>query len=273
MTGAVERVVVALDTASENRTAIATAARLAARWHAPLHGIFVEDDDLIRLARLPFARQVTLGAGVEAFNLQQARRQMRAFAERARQEVTAAAIRHGLEWSFEILHDSASTRLGAVHATDFLVCGATTRPIGGHFRVDCRWWSAADPDASSLLLAHRDWREGAVAILLEDRDPVSERLIAAAVQLAQAHGGRLTVICSPKLANSPGFKAWLDERLSDHTVTAELDIAPVESAALSRRIVELGCHVIALASGAPHARPERLRELVATSACNVLVVH
>lgn len=272
MRGAIERVVVALDTASEIRAAVATAARLAARWKAHLHGIFVEDDDLIRLAQLPFARQVMLGAGVEAFNLQQARRQMRTFAERARLALAAAAKRHGLEWSFEITHDAPASRLGAIQTTDFLICGAITRSVGGHFRVDCRWWSAVESEASSLLLAHRDWHDGGVAVLLEDRKPASERLIAAAANLAEAHGGRLAVICAPKLANSPGFKTWLDEQLSGHTVTAELDIAPVESAMLNRRIVELECHVLALASDAPHARPERLRELVAIAACDVLVV-
>ena len=43
-------------------TAIDTAARLAARWRVPLHGVFIEDEELIGLAGLPFARQVTLGA-------------------------------------------------------------------------------------------------------------------------------------------------------------------------------------------------------------------
>lgn len=271
MTGAVERVVVALDAASENHTAIATAARLAARWKAPLHGVFVEDDDLIRLARLPFARQVTLG-GVEAFNLQQARRQMHAFAERSRQELAAAARRHDVEWSFEIAHDATAGRITAVQTTDFLVCGTTTRPIGGHFRVECRWWSAVEPGSSSLLLAHRDWREGAVAVLLENRDPVSERLIAVAAQLAEARAGKLAVICAPPLASEAGFKTWLDERLAGQAVTAELDIAPDEPAALIRRIVELECRIVALAAGAPHAQPERLREIVAAVACDVLVV-
>ena len=82
MTAGIERIVVVLDAASENRAAIGTAARLAARWKVHLHGVFVEDDDLIRLADLPFARQVTLGFGVEPLDLQQAERQMRAYAER-----------------------------------------------------------------------------------------------------------------------------------------------------------------------------------------------
>src|SRR6266851_9513513 len=61
----IERVVIQLDAASETRDAIDTAARLGARAQAPLHGIFVEDEDLLRLASLPFARQFTLGAAAE----------------------------------------------------------------------------------------------------------------------------------------------------------------------------------------------------------------
>jgi hypothetical protein len=59
----IKRVVVSLDTAAETAPAIDTAARLAARWRVPLHGVFVEDAELIDLAGLPFARQVTLATG------------------------------------------------------------------------------------------------------------------------------------------------------------------------------------------------------------------
>lgn len=272
MTGAIDRVVVALDATSENRTAIATAARLAARWKSHLHGIFVEDDDLIRLARLPFARQVTMGFGVEALSLQQAQRQTRAFAERACQELAAAARRYQVEWSFEIVRDAAAGGIGAAQITDFLVFGTTSRPIGGHFRIECRWWSVVEPGPSSLLLAHSDWRDGAVAVLLQGRDPAAERLLAVSGQLAEARGGRLDVVCPTELANSPGFKTWLDECLVGLTVTIELDLSPMEPAALIRRIAELDCRLVALASGTPQAQPERLRELVAKVACDVLVV-
>jgi hypothetical protein len=50
-------VVIPLDAASDGGTAIETAARLAARANAPLHGIFVEDEDRLGLANLAFARQ------------------------------------------------------------------------------------------------------------------------------------------------------------------------------------------------------------------------
>jgi hypothetical protein len=268
MTGAIERIVVALDAVSENRTAIGTAARLAARWQAHLHGIFVEDDDLIRLAHLPFARQVTLGLGVEPLNLHRAERQVRAFAARARHDLAAAAKRHGVEWSFEI----TSGQIGAGSAGDFLVFGTTTRPIGGHFRVEGRWWSAVAPASASLLLAHRERHEGTVAAIVRDREPHSERLLQAAARLAEVQDGLLTVLCPRALTEAPGFQAWLRRCLSGQTAKIDLDVASAELAALIQRIVELNCGVVALAAGAGEAQPDRLRDMVAKIGCDVLVV-
>ena len=272
MSAGIERIVVALDAASENRTAINTAARLAARWKAPMHGVFVEDDDLIRLANLPFARQVTLGLGVENFDLQQAERHMRAYAEHTRRDLAAAARRHGVEWTFEIVRGAPDQPLGAASANDFLVCSTTTRPVGGHFRVECRWWSGFEPNAGSFLLAHRDRHEGRVAALVFDQGPASERLLAAAARLAEANGGGLTVVSPPELAVSARFKPWLDRALAGQPVMVEVALAPAEAAALYRRIVALDCRVVALASGAPAAQSDRLRAMVAQIACDVLIV-
>jgi hypothetical protein len=271
MTGAIERIVVALDAVSENRTAIGAAARLAARWKAHLHGVFVEDDNLIRLAHLPFARQVTLGLGAESLNLQQAERQLRVFAERARRELAASAKNHGVEWSFEVVRD-ASSPLVKVSTGDFLVAGATTRPIGSHFRVECRWWAMSDLGPAAYLLTHREGDpRGAVAALLRSRGESSERVLAEAIRLAEANDERLVVICAPALAETPGFKAWLDARLVDSAVEVELELA-AEPAALEQRITEFQCRLVVLEAGTDEARPERLQDIVATIACDVLVV-
>ena len=82
MTQEIKRVIVPLDAASETGTAIDTAAHLAARWRVPLHGVFIEDEELIDLAGLPFARQVTLGAGLELLTKEHIEDYFRAFAER-----------------------------------------------------------------------------------------------------------------------------------------------------------------------------------------------
>jgi hypothetical protein len=270
MTAAVERIVVALDAASENRAAIGAAARLAARWKAHLHGVFIEDDDLIRLAHLPFARQVTLGFGVEPLTVRHAERQMRVFAERARQELAASAKRHGIDWSFEIVREGGD-ELSAL-PDDFLVACTATRSIDGHFRVECRWWSGSESGPSARLLAHREGdRTGAVAALIQSREASAERLLAAAIRLAEAHDARLAVICAPSLAQEPGFKAWLDDRMGGHAVEVDLELLR-ERDALRRHISELHCRIVAIEAGADEAQPDRLRELVAAVACDVLVV-
>jgi len=270
VTGVVGRVVVALDAASENRAAIGAAARLAARWKAHLHGVFVEDDDLIRLAHLPFARQVTLGFGVERLTLQRAERQMRVFAERARQELAASAKRHGIDWSFEIVRDGGG-EMSAL-PDDFLVACTATRSVNGHFRVECRWWSGSGAGPSARLLAHREGdRNGAVAVLIQSREASAERLLAAAIRLAEAHDAPLAVICPPSLAQQPDFKAWLDEHLAGHPVEVDLELLR-ERALLYRHITELHCRIVAIEAGADEAQPDRLRELVAAVACDVLVV-
>jgi hypothetical protein len=269
VTGPVARIVVALDAASENRAAISTAARLAARWKAHLHGVFVEDDDLIRLAHLPFARQVTLGVGVEALTLHQVRRHLQVYAERARQDLAASAARHGVEWSFEIAPDPAP--VGA-SAGDFFVACTTTRPIGGHFRVECRWWTASEAGPATRLLAHHDGDpHGAVAALLHGQGAASERLLEAAIRLAEASDARLAVICAPSLAKAPDFKTWLDERLAGHAVEVDVDLLP-ERTGFRRRITELRCRFVAVEAGTEEARPENLRAMVAQIACDVLVV-
>src|SRR5262249_8415565 len=171
MTHSIKRVVIPLDAASETGTAIDTAARLAARWRVPLHGVFIEDEELIGLAGLPFARQVTLGTGLEPLTRDHVEHHFRAFAERARREFSAAADRHGVKWSFAVGRGrfAAGDLCGE---DDFVVAAAATRPIGGHFRIASRCWSWTATITRPFLLAKREWETGgSVLTLLRRRGP------------------------------------------------------------------------------------------------------
>ncbi len=273
MNGAIERVVVPLDAASENRAAIDTAARLAHRWGAQLHGVFVEDRDLLHLARYPFARQVSIGAGVERLTAEQVERQLRAFAARARIEVEAAARRHGVEWSFEISEAAAVDAALTRSERDFLVAGTATRPIGRHFRVECRWWQVMESAAVSYLLVHREWAaSGTVVTLLTDRESASQRVLDIAAQCAEIVAGTLTVACPAALAAAPDFEAWLGERLAAYPVTLQIELAPEGGAALLARFGELNCQLLVLGAGAVAAQPQWLRQAASRAAYGLLIV-
>ncbi len=272
MTGEIERIVVSLDAISETHAAIEAAARLAVRWNAVLHGVFVEDEDLLRLAGLPFARQVSLGAGAEPLTAAQAARQVRAFAESARREFAAAAHRHSLRWSFEVVQGSAAADTVMTAAGDFIVACTASRPIGAHFRVETRSWQAIEPAAGSLLLRHPVRAGGAVATVLRDREPASARILEAAAQFAEAANADLIVICAPELAHDMVFGAWVGERLAAYPVRARIEPAPSGPAALQRHILGLDCALLALAADGELADPDRLREIAAGTGCDILVM-
>jgi nucleotide-binding universal stress UspA family protein len=268
----IERVVVPLDAASEHRTAIETAARLAARAKAALHGVFVEDEDLLRLASLPFARQFTLGAGAEPMTAEQIELQLRVAAERARKELFAAAAGHGVTASFEIVRGASESALTGASRHDLVVAGALTRPIAAHFRVECRWWSSIEATSGPFLLARHPWRaHGAIVMLLRDLSAASARLLEAAAQIAETADRMLTVMCPPALAGTE-VEAWVTGRLAGHPVRLQVELAPPEPAALHQRIGELDCRCLAVAAGGIEGNDDRLRELAERFGCDILIV-
>jgi hypothetical protein len=267
--GGIERIVVSLDAVSDIHAAIAAAARLAVRWNAAFHGVFVEDEDLLRLAGLPFARQVSLGAGAEALTAAQAARQLRAFAETARRELAAAARRHDLRWSFEIVHGAAAVTTAA---GDFIVACAASRPIGAHFRIDTQPRRAVAPGSGSLLLMHPVRAGRTVVTVLHDREPASGRVLEAAAQFAEAADASLVVVCASKLARDKRFEAWVGERLAAYSVHPRIESASGDPAALQRHILGLDCGLLALAEDADPVDRDRRREIATRTGCDILVM-
>ena len=269
----IARIIVPLDATSESRAAIDTAARLAAHAKAPLHGVFVEDEDLLRLASLPFSRQVTLGAGAEPLTPEHVELHFRVAAERVRRELVAAATRHGVTCTFEIVRGASNSALASASERDLVVAGGLTRPIAGLFRVECRCWSAIEVTPGPFLLVRHAWSaSGEVVMLLRDRDPASLRLLEAAAQIAEAGDSGLTVICSPALAGSAGFDEWLAERLASYPVRLQIEVGPADPAALRRRIGELHCRLLAVGADLAELPGDRLREFAERFACDLLVV-
>ncbi|RMF77434.1 MAG: universal stress protein, partial [Nitrospirae bacterium] len=90
---AFRRIVVAVDASADSLAAVRAAARLAEALSAELHGLFVEDANLVRLARLPFAREVRLSAAPRRLEAAALERELRALAAQARQAFEEEARR------------------------------------------------------------------------------------------------------------------------------------------------------------------------------------
>jgi len=272
MTQRINRVIVPLDMASESGTAIDTAARLAARWRVPLHGVFIEDEELIGLTGLPFARQVTLGAGLEPLTKDHVEDHFRAFAERARRDLAMAADRHDIKWSFETVRGPLAPEMLA-GGDDFIVAGAQSRPIGNHFRVASRCWSWMAIVARPFLLAKREWETGgSVLALLRRRDPRSARALDIAAEMAGFGSGTLTVAQALDLGGLDDFTAWVSACLAQHSLSLQTELGATDPAALRQRIIDLDCRLLVLEADEWAAQPDELRVLVDQLACDVLLI-
>jgi hypothetical protein len=268
----IKRVVVRLDAASETETAIDTAARLAARWRVPLHGVFIEDEELLCLAELPFARQATVGVGAQPLTKEHVEHHLRAVAERARRELASAAARHHLKWSFEVVRCLFAAEAARAGAHDFVVASAVTRPIGSYFRVASRWWSLIAVVERPFLLARREWDTGgSVITLLRHRGPEAARTLDIAAEIAGFASRTLTVVGPPDVAGLEDFAAWVSGLLAGRPLRLRTELAASEPGALEQRIVELDCRLLVLEAGGEDARP-RLREFAEHLACDVLVI-
>jgi hypothetical protein len=234
--------------------------------------VFVEDEELVSFAGLPFARQVTLATGLEPLTKDHIEDHFRAFAERLERELAATAARHDVERSFEVVRGPlAWNALCGEH--DFVVAAAATRPVGEHFRIASPWWSLAAIIARPFLLAKRQWETGgSVFALLRRRGPQSARMLEIAAQIAGISRATLTVAGPPDLAGTDDFAAWVSGLLEAHSVSLQTESAAVEPAALRQRIIELDCRLLILEASLDEARPEELREFVEPLACDVLVV-
>lgn len=107
------RVVVGLDTHSVAREALSLAARLAASVNARLKGIFIEDENLLSLCGLPFAREISLSGEVREIDHARMLRDMRAQAETARRVLQRAAAEAHVDWSFDVARGHPLASLAA----------------------------------------------------------------------------------------------------------------------------------------------------------------
>lgn len=192
----VNRVVIACDAVGENCASIEAAARFAGWWNAALHAIFVQDEALLNLAGLPFARHIGLGGDVSmAFDEATLLHQFDAHAGRVRAALEVAARAHAVGWSFDVVRGQLALATLPLDDRDLLVIEASSRPFAGEFRLDSRWLTAALQAHRSILLVRNSGnKRGDIAAVVEKPGPSAERTISAAAELARAGNRRLTVI-------------------------------------------------------------------------------
>jgi len=152
------RILVALDASHHSLAALEAAAELAASLEAELHGLFVEDINLLRAAGSPVAREVrypyVTGGRMDRARME---RELRAQATQAQRALMATCQRRQIRWSFRVVRgDVTAEVLEAASEADLLTLGRASRPLMQRIRLGSTARAAATRSPRSVLLIQRD---------------------------------------------------------------------------------------------------------------------
>lgn len=166
------RIVIELTGVPPARGALEAAAALADRVGAELVGLFIEDEDLLRFAALPFAREIGFASAERRrMDVTELERSLRAHAAEAERTLARVVERSTARWSFRVARGFAAAEL----------LGAALGPA----------MSEASPEVRLLLLG-----DGA--------SPATRWAEAARDRLGGGDVARLAVVHSADLADLAG---------------------------------------------------------------------
>lgn len=263
----IRRVVVACDAACEIEIAVDSAAALAARWGVPVHGVFLRDGGLLRLAELPFSRQVSLSVpGVaEGISPEGVETLLAALAAGMRRALAAAASREDLAWSFAEAEDLAAA---AADEGDMLVVQASARAFSGSWRPHSPWEGLAAALGGVVLLrrAAAASERRRVALVLRAGDEVPARLLAA----GRAFAGPRDRIAVLVLGEASFDEASLRRSLARSGLDPHRIEAVADAQALRRRLGALDPALVILET--PLLDAAALRDLLAATSGDVLLL-
>ena len=198
------RVVIALDACSFNERAIEIAAQFAADGQLELVGIFIEDEDLLRLSGLPFAREFSATSRTSrAINPPDIEEDYARAAAQARRTLARLAEGLGLTWHFDIVRKDMEQALAdLVGPSDVLVVDEKTGRLtewsstlsGKVARREIRCSTSVFVNRQSAL------RPGAITALV-DVGRGDMRYLDQIVQIANARARPLHIILVSDAAN------------------------------------------------------------------------
>lgn len=119
------RILITCDASPLGEAALDAAVALARQFDGELAGLFVENVNLLRMAELPFAREVALsGARSRRVEVDALERTLRRQADAARDALSRAAHALDLPWSFQVVRGTLlDSVLAAMREADLAVFG------------------------------------------------------------------------------------------------------------------------------------------------------
>ena len=272
----VRRIVVAIDSSSDASAALEEAAGLAARLHAELEGVYVEDINLVRLAGLPVGREIHFLTGKgRDFNADALETETRGQEFAARRAVEAAAARARVTCAFRTARGQVDAEvISAARHGDLLILGIGERSPWGGVRLGRVARAAAERAPRSVLISKPGARSSGVPLVCYDGSAGSRRALEAGLRMFGVHEGRLAVLILADDAVDAGtLRREVEERL------APLGVGPRFLQGARRLAHEVcglasdsGAGVLVMAADCPALDEPHREEVLESVSCRVLIV-
>jgi nucleotide-binding universal stress UspA family protein len=260
----IRHIVVTLDASESGRPALQAAVRLAAILGAELEGVFVEDINLIRLAGLPFLREVRpWSLAEETISTQRMQRELRTLARQAERMLEQAASETGISWSFQVWRGHAeATSLARAFGADIISLGRVSS------RVSSSTW------ATTRSRARRSHETIASISVLFSESKQAVRAMTTACNLAKDLGVRLTVLLPEnQAADMPGLKEKTRTILDFHEQAADfVELTGTDAQSLARAARTSGISILIAEAKHPLLQQACLDQCLEALSCPVLLV-
>lgn len=270
---AVRRIIVAVDSSAHGSAAIEAAESLAARLHAELEGIFVEDINLARLAELPVGREISHSGQSRDFTAVELTAHYREQESFARRALARAAGRAKVGYSFKVARGHVAAEvIAASGGGDLLILGMAGRPADRQGGLVAR--EAAERAMHSVLLSKPGRRVTGNALVYYDGGPGGRHALAAAAAISGGNGERLTVVIGvAELERAAVLRNEVDRLLAPFNMRPKFLLSPEPTPEqLCRLAGEAGADVLVIAADDSRLAGEGRQRLLETITCPVLLV-
>lgn len=281
--GEIRRILVALDASPLSRAALEVAADLAVRYQAELVGIYVEDINLIRLAELPFVREIGAISGrLHEINRLLIERQLRAHARFVERLLAEAATRLGpprggagegaLRWSFRTVRGAISSELlSAARESDLILLGKSGWSRSRRLGSTARTLAAESPILAFIL--HQLPHPGRPVMVAYDGTPDS-RVGLTTARLISGTAAELNVlILAEDIETAQRLRAEVEEHLAGEETRVNYRwISGLDAETIDQTAQMAGCEVLVLPAESRFLDREALLTILNESKCSVLLV-
>ncbi len=192
----INRILIAMDNSPASLASVEAAAELAAGFGAELIGLFVEDQNLVRVAELSFTQEVGIFSGTSRrLQARQVEWHFRGQAQQAQRALEQIAAEAGVEWSFRVARGLIVNELLAVAVeADLIVLGRVGWSLVGRRRLGSTARSILLQGTQLTLLLQHGARLGQPVLVIYDGSTTAQKALGAAAQLFPVSDGPLTVM-------------------------------------------------------------------------------